>query len=175
MDADDAQLFMVPCRPTSPLRNTNYRSSSTLIYFLNSTSLGYSLFGWRPYIMRQLPRYRGYSEAFDTSITTFTSLLEALHQPSPFQNPSTTSLQLYATSIKALQKALADPGTRYHFTTLYAVYALIQCHAWIFHKPSVSHGHSEGLQHLISVFLRQNPKDSFVLGVCHAIKVDLVC
>lgn len=160
--------------PESSLSNNHDRISNILIYHLDSAYPGYSLIPWRPYLIRQLPQRMGHSEAFDASVATFASLLETtLHLPLPFQQPSKVSLQLYITGIKALQKALTDPVTRYHSSTLYAAYTLQQCHIWMSRSASMR-GHSAGLLHLMNVILLQKPDDQFFLKLCHAVEADLV-
>lgn len=141
---------------------------------MDSTHPGYSVHAWRSSVLGELPRRMGHSATLDASVATFTSLLESLHLPSPFQQPDNTSLQLYITSIKALQKALATPKARYQTSTLCSAYLLAQCHVWMAQNMNISRGHGEGLSHLISVLLLQKPKDPFPLGLSYAVSVELV-
>jgi hypothetical protein len=141
---------------------------------VDSTHPGYNLNSWRPNLLTQLPQRMGYSEVFDTSVATFTSLLETLYLPSSFQKPTRRSRQLYISSVKGLQKALAAPKERYRASTMYSAYILAQCHVWMDQKSTITCGHGEGLTHLVHVLLVQKPKDRFLINLCYAMMAEVV-
>lgn len=156
------------------LTGPNDRTCSILLYFLDFTHPGYGLHSWRPNLLVQLPQRIGCSEVFDTSVATFTSLLGTLHLPSSFQKPTRKSRELYISSVKGLQKALATPKERYHASTMYSAYILSQCHVWMDQSSTITRGHGEGITHLVHVVLAQKPKDEFLITLCYAMVAEVV-